>query len=522
MAFMDSRAVAAYARHAMPGRTPPPYRDLSTVLREAGFLGASDASLSAVRSRVLHALAAFRDGATSRLQAERAERQYAIITRCDLGGELHKVVAADLAISMRTFYRERFDGFERLRMALSAAPDEAAAPVPDGLYERFERAWDCVWVGRLRDASVRLEELTASAPPALASIAFARLSSVRLMQGDDDGAEQALAKARRALAILGPWKAGAVARAEIRVVDAQRLVEAGALGHAALAFERICDEFDGSTSEAPECARHALVGLAFARVARGDARAALDALAARERLVAQARRSAPLCAILDVLSAESALILGGNAHEVLERSMRAQLAASQSGAILVAVRALLVAAQASFVLLDSAGALSHVRAARSIARERPGGRIGTAIRLAVAGALVELGDPEEAMSLVAECGIHEGREDFTAGVARSREAAALAELGQSSEAVRRGREAMRILSRCDSHRALGEAIAATAQATHGCGDARTARVLAVRATKLLWGATWPTRVSSTLRLAGRRRIWRRGSAPAASDERLGA
>lgn len=37
----------------------------------------------------------------------RAQRWHAIIARCDIGGELHKCVADELAIGMRQFYRER-------------------------------------------------------------------------------------------------------------------------------------------------------------------------------------------------------------------------------------------------------------------------------------------------------------------------------------------------------------------------------------------------------------------------------
>lgn len=41
-----------------------------------------------------------------RTNRDNGERLYAIVARCDLGGEMHKIVAADLGISRRTFYRD--------------------------------------------------------------------------------------------------------------------------------------------------------------------------------------------------------------------------------------------------------------------------------------------------------------------------------------------------------------------------------------------------------------------------------
>src|SRR5580658_1989153 len=114
---------------AKKARTPPPYRDLTTLLREEGF--ASDGvSAQESRSRVQHALATFERTGKSRVQAVRVERQGAIIARCDLGGQLHKVVARDLGISMRTFYRERGEAFERLRSALVADRGRPVTAMP--------------------------------------------------------------------------------------------------------------------------------------------------------------------------------------------------------------------------------------------------------------------------------------------------------------------------------------------------------------------------------------------------------
>jgi tetratricopeptide (TPR) repeat protein len=49
------------------------------------------------------------------------KRLRSIIVRCDIEGELHRVVASDLGISQRYFYRQRREALERLGQALAVA-----------------------------------------------------------------------------------------------------------------------------------------------------------------------------------------------------------------------------------------------------------------------------------------------------------------------------------------------------------------------------------------------------------------
>lgn len=502
-------------------RKPPPYRDLSATLHQA--IG-DDAAAHDARARIVRALAIFKAAGLSGLQAQRVERQHAIISRCDLGGELHKVVASDLGVSMRTFYRERFDGFKRLRHALAqeAAPATMVRAAGDGVALRIERAGEQVWLGRLREAEVRLEEVTVSAPPALAAVAFARLASVRVLRGDEERCTVALSRARRAHAILGPGTSSTVAGAEIDLVEALRLSHAGAFGQAATLYERIGNDLRNGAPHALDSARTALLGYVEALAARGQAAQALEAARrARERAGGDGA-SASFLAALDVAIAECALIMGGDANAAQEEALRIHAFASAAGAVFVAARALYVAAQAAAALLDRSGGLAHLRAALAIAKEREAGRLGQLSLLALAGSFAEMGDAEGALALVRGCAIGDERNDFVAGVARAHEAAALSDLGRYGEAVRRGREAVRVLSRYDSPRALGEAKLAAARATMAFGDPRAARALAVQAAKLLWGATWPTRVARTLRMAGRRATLRADLDPVAPSRSLGA
>ncbi|HEY1882227.1 MAG TPA: hypothetical protein VGG51_04210 [Candidatus Cybelea sp.] len=70
-------------------------------------------------------------------------RQRTIVTRCDLRGEKHAAVAADLGVSLREFYRERRRAFERLLANLESNLRESARPVRS-LPTRFELELDRV------------------------------------------------------------------------------------------------------------------------------------------------------------------------------------------------------------------------------------------------------------------------------------------------------------------------------------------------------------------------------------------
>jgi hypothetical protein len=69
--------------------------------------------------------------------AERRERQYQILVRCDLKSEPHETVAADLALSRRQFYRERKEAAQYLAQFLQHAVDERVARSQEVRLDRF-------------------------------------------------------------------------------------------------------------------------------------------------------------------------------------------------------------------------------------------------------------------------------------------------------------------------------------------------------------------------------------------------
>jgi len=501
-----------FERHgATKPRNPPAYRDLSAALRDVGYVPNDGASAQIVRARVIAALGTFLLVETSRVQTERIERQHTIITRCDLGGQLHKVVAADLSISMRTFYRERRAGFERLRAALVALPDELPTSVAgDDVMRKIERAWGQATLGRIREAIVRLEEIAAGAPPALLAVACARLAGARFLALGEASAADALTRARRALAMLGPGAASAVAEAEIRIVEALHLEHDGAFERALHVHERAAFELQSAAPHAVETARHGVLLRIEAHMRRGDAARALEiALDARQHFGGS---SAPegFETALGVAIAECSLIAGADAPATRSRALDLHAAAVSRGEVVLAARALQIAAQSSLTVLDREGGVAHARAALALAREIQAARLGTAMQLELAGTFAELGDGETALGLVEACGVERSREGFLAGLVRAREAEALVTLGLHREAAAPAAEAVRLLSRFDSRRFLGEALLASSRAALGSGDSRTSRAAALHALKLVRGASWPSRVVRAARLSGRRTSWSGG------------
>lgn len=93
-------------------------------------------------------------------------RQRTIVTRCDLRGEKHAAVAADLGVSLREFYRERRRAFERLLANLESNLRETQQPVR-ALPTRFELDLDRVanfrLVGAFGAAFALLERIASEA-----------------------------------------------------------------------------------------------------------------------------------------------------------------------------------------------------------------------------------------------------------------------------------------------------------------------------------------------------------------------
>lgn len=89
----------------------------------------ADASHDERRAAVLRALEQLHPGAAGGAEADRRRRKHAMILRCDVHGESHEAVAADLGVSIRQFYRERNEALEDFVHALGTCRAYAAPAI---------------------------------------------------------------------------------------------------------------------------------------------------------------------------------------------------------------------------------------------------------------------------------------------------------------------------------------------------------------------------------------------------------
>lgn len=88
------------------------------------------------------------------------------MTRCDLRGEKHATVAADLGISLREFYRERRRALERLLTNLDVNLTESQRPVralPSRFTLELDRVANFRLVGAFGAAFELLERIASEA-----------------------------------------------------------------------------------------------------------------------------------------------------------------------------------------------------------------------------------------------------------------------------------------------------------------------------------------------------------------------
>ncbi|MBV9647517.1 MAG: hypothetical protein JO043_08645 [Candidatus Eremiobacteraeota bacterium] len=495
-------------------RTPAPYRDLSTLLRDAGLSG-EETSGEATRARVQRALSTFERAGKTRMQAERIERQFAIINRCDLGGQLHKVVASDLGISMRTFYRERVEAFERLRKALAAdrgTPSSSQAPPPSATAVHLERARLMAAQGRLREAAARLGELPQADGDALvAATVAARLSSVWWRLDEPSRATQSLARAKRCAALLGNGAHHAVAVAEIGMAEA---LQACAECNPAAALTILGRLVDGphprtpsasyaryATPEATETYRAAFVLFIEACLESGAAQRARSMLAAASGVFEGLRCPVDLRLDASLAAAEAELIAGGDPAAALRVAAEASSLAGEHALPRHTVRAHLVIALANAALGDGNAA----RAALVTALEHAAGSLiaGDARRAALecAGIAVEIGEAPLAARALEAAGAAQTGNQANPALATLRQAEALLLQRRNRDALGIAREANRVLAESGSRRHYGEALLTLAKALSACGEHRAARSAASEAVGFLEGSSWPWRVREARRLA---------------------
>jgi tetratricopeptide (TPR) repeat protein len=133
-------------------------RDLddAAALRKNPLLASyADESHDRLRARITRAVESLVSGRPATTAQDRRYRLYQVLVRCDLHGESHKAVAAELGISRSQFYVDRREAFLRVAKALDGAlpRQQIEAPFSDPLtlhhefvemlfkQGRFDAAW---------------------------------------------------------------------------------------------------------------------------------------------------------------------------------------------------------------------------------------------------------------------------------------------------------------------------------------------------------------------------------------------
>ena len=414
-------------------------------LVRGAFVG-DDLALLRIRAAVLSAVATLDTDLNAR--NVHFARQRAIVTRCDLRGEKHAAVAADLGVSLREFYRERRRAFERLLVNLEANLRESQQPVRT-LPTRFELELDRVanfrLVGAFGAAFALLERIASeAADPGDGVRAWCYGVEIASDIGDNERARRLFA---RALQHARDMAGGLEPIGEVNLQMASAYVAwnagndlAGATVHlerAAGAAERLPPTVERDHVRA---AAGALFHRAELSCLHGDPAAALHTLGHARRLLDRLphKPNDLLGRLFLELSVVHALVVGGmprsveyalEALDVFECGRHAEGVAVASGLLCVALtqcgefeRALMLgtmgletarSAGSPKLIADNALVLAQAHAlggdpkigltlAREAAAQGKTALFAVRAPLAMAEAHLALGEPERALALAGE------------------------------------------------------------------------------------------------------------------------
>lgn len=210
----------------------------------------------------------------------RKRRWHDIIVRCDIGGELHKQVADELAIGMRQFYRERKLAREYLAAKLEREIQRAATATTSVHADAFALALGNVGAlrhaGQTAVAATRARTLFDSSSVAEHRVVAAALAAeIHADQSEHSHAGQLLDEARRVLAqsaLTEEKRASCVLR--IDAAEGRLLWDAGSLQRARAVDISLIERFEQLPAERDhswdEFALDTLFRIAWRDLSAGD------------------------------------------------------------------------------------------------------------------------------------------------------------------------------------------------------------------------------------------------------------
>jgi tetratricopeptide (TPR) repeat protein len=375
----------------------------------AGFNNRS--ALAHLRTKVLMAAKMLlSDHSGSERAKAAAKRQYEIVVRCDLGSELHRVVAAELGLSRRQFYRERLRACAHLALFLTQRPRDPATVyvLPSEFDLRLKCAVGLRNYGQIDAALTILESLCADAETPVHRIrAHCEMAIALCDAGRLHTAREVLARAKESfLAQQIPETYRAVCFAEIERVASLIQWGGGGLHEAMEINERALEALRGDAlahERGIELGALIAIALAWQYREMGNVSASLGFLRQARDFLDQLRDPAPelRASLLGNFATTYALTAGGIAtalaqlNEHLEFAQRHNLqrAAADSLSTLCMIHT---------QRRDFRTALAHGRSALVLARTISGVEDFAYCALNVSRIEAALGNTAEALALVRE------------------------------------------------------------------------------------------------------------------------
>ncbi|MBV8116367.1 MAG: hypothetical protein JOZ01_00235, partial [Candidatus Eremiobacteraeota bacterium] len=247
-----------------PSRAPTEAREIATLLATLSNRR-RDAPISVTR------LQAAAEHAVGRLcERDNGARLHAILTRCDVRGETHKAVAADLGLSRRQFYRDLATARHLIAKEIRGEIVSIPRSTPALPYAaQLQTAAALAAAGHRRVAYDSFAPVTASMSSAHAVWGYCVLAEFLLQDDDPAGADRQLERARDACG-----QAAGVGREHLALIEASKAFEAGRMADSVRALEesvRIAEPYAQSgVALSAETYSRALTLLAFCYQARGQ------------------------------------------------------------------------------------------------------------------------------------------------------------------------------------------------------------------------------------------------------------
>jgi tetratricopeptide (TPR) repeat protein len=452
------------------------FDDVTTPLEES-------AALTRVRSLVTTGVRVLRASAVQGASSLDA-RSYEILDRCDLHGELHRVVASDLGLSERQFYRARSKACSALGDVLLTWRERDSHPVlvanaPTTFVWQLGCAEDLQNLGQFDTAVTLLQKLAReSTNPPDRVRALCKAALVLYDSGNGNGVQEVLNEAIAVSLVSASPGERALAEAELKIVKAAHAWATGATDAAITWNRRLLDDlrpFEHLSERGTELAALALLDLGNLYREIGAVTESLAAIGEGRAMIAHLNDPpAAVRSQFDVAIASTLSIMPGSLsaaehelHEGLDFARRFRLLRS-----VVDISSML--GIVSLFRGDVDRAAHHGRTAVALAQTVSGPREFGSSALNAARFELIADRPQAAMELVAQA-----RSRLPAGTLHSTmcdlcEAEILIKLGRPQRAAAIAGASVEQLERLNIERYLGSALHVLAEALAAAGDVRKA------------------------------------------------